>query len=63
MAIGLFPCQLGHLTIALAIADREPDWPKYGRGDRDFFIALLENPPKPNATLRKAFAEHKKRHG
>jgi len=26
--------------------------------DRDLFIAALENPPKPNARLRKAFESH-----
>ena len=26
--------------------------------DRDAFLAALDNPPKPNAKLRKAFREH-----
>jgi uncharacterized protein (DUF1778 family) len=29
--------------------------------DWGVFLDALDNPPKPNATLRKAFAEHKKR--
>ncbi len=29
--------------------------------DRDLFLALLENPPKPNAALKKAFSKHKAR--
>ena len=31
------------------------------RADWDVFLNTLENPPKPNAKLRHAFAEHKKR--
>ena len=31
--------------------------------DRDRFLNLLENPPKPNAALRKAMARYRKRHG
>lgn len=31
--------------------------------DRDRFLQLLENPPEPNAALRKAMGEHRKRHG
>lgn len=27
----------------------------------DVFMDTLENPPKPNAKLKQAFAEHKKR--
>jgi hypothetical protein len=30
---------------------------------RDRFLDLLDNPPKPNATLRKAAQRHGKRHG
>jgi uncharacterized protein (DUF1778 family) len=29
--------------------------------DWGVFLDALDNPPKPNAKLRKAFAEHKKR--
>ena len=29
--------------------------------DWDIFMDTLENPPKPNAKLKRAFAEHKKR--
>ncbi len=29
--------------------------------DRDIFLNMLENPPKPNAALLKAFEDHKKR--
>lgn len=29
--------------------------------DWDVFMNTLENPPKPNAKLKRAFAEHKKR--
>ena len=38
-----------HETLAL----RDADW--------QVFLDALENPPKPNAKLRRAFAEHKKR--
>jgi hypothetical protein len=31
--------------------------------DRDRFLDLLDNPPKPNAALRRAAARHAKRHG
>ena len=31
--------------------------------DRDRFLELLENPPPPNAALRKAIAEHRKQYG
>jgi hypothetical protein len=31
--------------------------------DRDRFLELLDNPPKPNAALRKAAARHAKNHG
>jgi uncharacterized protein (DUF1778 family) len=31
--------------------------------DRDLFLAALDNPPKPNAALRKAAARHAKNHG
>ena len=31
--------------------------------DRDRFLELLENPPSPNAALRKAVAEHRKQYG
>jgi hypothetical protein len=31
--------------------------------DRDLFLQLLENPPKANKALKKAFAEYKARHG
>ncbi len=31
------------------------------RADWDVFLDALENPPKPNAKLKHAFAEHKKR--
>ncbi len=31
--------------------------------DRDRFLHLLENPPAPNAALRKAIAEHRRKHG
>jgi hypothetical protein len=31
--------------------------------DRDRFLQLLEDPPEPNAALRKAMAEHPERHG
>jgi hypothetical protein len=30
--------------------------------DRDRFLELLDNPPKPNAALRQAAARHAKRH-
>ena len=30
------------------------------RADWDVFLNALENPPKPNAKLRHAFAEHKR---
>jgi len=30
---------------------------------RDRFLAILDNPPEPNAALRKALAGYKKRHG
>ena len=30
--------------------------------DRDRFLELLENPPGPNAALRKALAEHRPQH-
>ena len=29
--------------------------------DRDVFLAMIENPPDPNETLKKAVREHKKR--
>lgn len=29
--------------------------------DRDIFLAMIENPPKPNETLEKAVREYKKR--
>jgi hypothetical protein len=32
-------------------------------GDRDLFLAMLTNPPKPNEALKKAIARHKARHG
>lgn len=28
--------------------------------DRDLFLSALENPPKPNKNLKKAFSEYKK---
>ncbi len=31
--------------------------------DRDRFLSLLDNPPKPNAALRRAAARHAKRNG
>jgi uncharacterized protein (DUF1778 family) len=31
--------------------------------DRDRFLALLDNPPEPNAALRRAAAKRAKRHG
>lgn len=31
--------------------------------DRDRFLELIENPPKPNAALRRAMAEHRQQHG
>jgi hypothetical protein len=31
--------------------------------DRDRFLELLDNPPKPNAALRQAAARHTKKHG
>lgn len=31
------------------------------RRDRDAFMALLDNPPEPNARLRRAFQEHARR--
>ena len=31
--------------------------------DRDRFLDLLENPPPPNAALRKAIALHRKQYG
>jgi hypothetical protein len=31
--------------------------------DRDFFLALLANPPKANADLKKAAREYRRRHG
>jgi uncharacterized protein (DUF1778 family) len=31
--------------------------------DRDRFLELLDNPPKPNAALRKAAARHANNHG
>lgn len=31
--------------------------------DRDAFLALLDNPPKPNAAFRRAAAEYNRRHG
>ncbi len=31
--------------------------------DRDRFLELLDNPPGPNAALRKALAEHRQQHG
>jgi hypothetical protein len=32
-------------------------------GDRDRFLEVLDNPPKPNAALRKAAARHAKNDG
>ena len=29
--------------------------------DRDIFLAMIENPPEPNETLKKAVQEYKKR--
>jgi hypothetical protein len=31
--------------------------------DRDRFLRALDNPPKPNAALRRAAARHVKKHG
>jgi DNA-binding transcriptional regulator/RsmH inhibitor MraZ len=31
--------------------------------DRDLFLALLNNPPPPNAALRRAVAKYRRRHG
>ena len=31
--------------------------------DRDILLALLDNPPLPNAALKKLVAKHKRRHG
>ena len=31
--------------------------------DRDLFLDLLDNPPKPNETLRRAFKRHAKTRG
>jgi Protein of unknown function (DUF1778) len=31
--------------------------------DRDVFLALLDNPPKPNAAFRRAAAKYNRRHG
>jgi len=31
--------------------------------DRDRFVRLLENPPRPNSALRKAMSKHRKQHG
>jgi hypothetical protein len=31
--------------------------------DRDIFLALLDNPPPPNAAFKRAAAKYKKRHG
>jgi hypothetical protein len=31
--------------------------------ERDRFLAILENPPAPNAALRRAIAGYRKRHG
>ncbi len=31
--------------------------------DRDRFLDLLDNPPRPSAALRRAAARHSKRHG
>lgn len=30
--------------------------------DRDTFLALLESPPKPNAALKRAIKDYKKKH-
>jgi hypothetical protein len=47
--------------------DEMPFWeeniPPLSDRDRDRFLALLDNPPPPNKTLRRAAAEYKKRHG
>ena len=31
--------------------------------DRDRFLELIENPPEPNAALRRAMAAHRRQHG
>ena len=31
--------------------------------DRDRFLELIENPPEPTASLRKALAQHRPQHG
>jgi uncharacterized protein (DUF1778 family) len=31
--------------------------------DRDLFLSLLDDPPRPNRALRKAAAKHRRRHG
>jgi hypothetical protein len=31
--------------------------------DRDIFLAVLDNPPPPNAAFKRAAAKYKKRHG
>jgi hypothetical protein len=31
--------------------------------DRDFLLALLSDPPKANASLKKAARQHRRRHG
>ena len=31
--------------------------------DRDFLLSLLSSPPKANTSLKKAAAEHRRRHG
>ena len=49
---------------ALRAADeviQEHETVSLDRADWDLFMDALDNPPKPNGSLRKAFAEHKKR--
>jgi hypothetical protein len=41
----------------------EEQRPPLGDEDRDFLLSLLAAPPKPNANLKKAAREHRRRHG
>lgn len=37
--------------------------PPLSNKDRDLFLSLLANPPKPNAALKKAVKKYRERHG
>jgi len=52
---------LGQALNAADVVIRENETLILNRADCEVFLDALENPPKPNARLKRAFAEHNQR--